>query len=875
MLRFRHNILSFICIAMACLCITTCATKGRKNSKKNRVLKEFRTQYNTLFNAEEAYKAELTARKTAFQDNFYDEFLPIFPLDSLISNIESMPTITSSTAISGNRNSSREVEEEAGFGAEGKSGNFGKLGMPTSSRRNSRNDIPEGEMEKKPATRLEVAEAKAKKAIDKFGFVKNGEETNKKVFDAYLLIAKARIFMGKPLQSLDAFNFLFSKMKNDKRINEAYIWQAVAYTHLGNFNRANELFERIKSKELSSKESLEFHLRYADLLIRSKEYDRAISELNMAKSSKISKAQDSRVSYILGQLYAHQKNFAAARKSFEEAYAKASDFEFEVKSQIEIAKTFHTNTMDNGGYNAANDYLDKISKKGTYASRKNEFLYAQGLLAMQAGKDKEADEYFQKSLQEKQSDPQLRGLVYEQLGKNALQKEDYLKAGKYYDSAVAVMTYAPIKNNIALQNNSIRRIAENDALIKKNDSILRIASLDPNQQEAYFVAYISRLKQKEASENLKLQKEQNAKDFLNSDVGNNSIFGRNNARSTEAGNLFGNSSGSFYFASTNTVSRGQADFRQRWGDRASVDNWRYLSRMSPSADIISKDSNASSQNPRRFEPSYYLEKIPQSKKELVRIKNARDTASLGLGRMYESFFGNTQLATKTLFALVAAKPQESTEQQALYSIFLFNQTKNPQDAERAKQILIEKYPYTPFAEFAKNPKAPQLETSNAEAEAAYKQAYQSYVDEDFLTASETTEKALQRYPKDALAPKFLLLRAFITGKTSGKDIMILQLQQLSLNYGQTAEGEYATEVLKSLGGGSQPIMRNADGSIKSEIPTNEGEEESGFGVNTSNELGSTETQNGNAPITNENRIPQRVQTEKIINQNPPIDRKIK
>ena len=47
-------------------------------------------------------------------------------------------------------------------------------------------------------------------------------------------------------------------------------------------------------------------------------------------------------------------------------------------------------------------------------------------------------------------------------------------------------------------------------------------------------------------------------------------------------------------------------------------------------------------------------------------------------------------------------------------------------------------------------------------------------------------------------PKFALLNAFNTGKTAGKEIMILQLEQIALNYARTLEGEKAEEMLRYL-----------------------------------------------------------------------------
>ena len=66
-------------------------------------------------------------------------------------------------------------------------------------------------------------------------------------------------------------------------------------------------------------------------------------------------------------------------------------------------------------------------------------------MANKAGKKEEAKAYFAQSLKEKISDPQIRGLNYFEIGKAYFEDSDYLAAGAYYDSALAVMNYEPSK----------------------------------------------------------------------------------------------------------------------------------------------------------------------------------------------------------------------------------------------------------------------------------------------------------------------------------------------------------------------------------------------------------------------------------------------
>ena len=72
---------------------------------------------------------------------------------------------------------------------------------------------------------LKIAELKAEKAIQKHSMLFGGQEKNKEIFDAYLLLAKARLFQNEPLEALDALNTLQKVFKKDKRIPLAKIYE--------------------------------------------------------------------------------------------------------------------------------------------------------------------------------------------------------------------------------------------------------------------------------------------------------------------------------------------------------------------------------------------------------------------------------------------------------------------------------------------------------------------------------------------------------------------------------------------------------------------------------------------------------------------------
>lgn len=738
----KKNILVLVSLLVLYAC-----SSSKKTQPQSVGLRGFTAYYNTLFNSKEALNTEINSRKKSHTEDYYAAYIPL-----LTTEEEPLEEMASS------------------FFSDNPSG---ATSQPQST------------------TALQIAEAKALKAINKYSVMKGGEEKNKQIFNAHILLAQSRLLMNKPLPALEALNYIFTNMKGHKNLPLAKVYQAQAYTKLKDFYKAEQIFEEAKTdSKLKKHHAKLLSVYYAQMLLNAGKKEQAVEELEEAFGLNKNRILRSRIAFLRGQILNELGKKEEARESFITAYRYANNFEFEVKSQIEIAKTF----QQNDNYEEAKKYIENISKKGVYVSRKNEFYYALGLMATKAGKPEEADAYYKKALEEKVSDAQIRGLTFYEIGQKHFAKDDYISAAAYYDSALAVMTHAPSKENLSELTKNIKNITKNYYLIKKNDSILALTKMTEPQREAYFGKIIQELKQKEEKEEQELRRAERNKGFDNGDYNANSIFKGNTGFQD-----FGSAKGGFYFANAGTVSKGTSAFKQIWGNRALADNWRYSSKMNSIQDTKNEAMGvASAKAPRRFELEFYTEKIPTDKEELSQLKKDRDTASLGLGRMYENYFSKTDLATKTLYDLVDNNPEQEVKLQALYQIFSMNYEKNPKAAERAKSIILQDFPYTSYAEFVKNPKNASFSASSQEVEQMYQNAFSLYQEDKFEESKQAIEAALTQFPKDALAPKFTLLNALNTGKTAGKEIMILQLEQLALNYPKTSEGIKAQEMLKFL-----------------------------------------------------------------------------
>lgn len=734
-----------------------CSTK--KDAFINRTYQNFTSYYNTLFHGNEALKSELKAKKKEHKDNFYDGYIEVFPQNSLTTEDETISQMASQF-----------------FGGE--------------NNQNQQNTI----------STFQRAEEKALKVIENNSMIFKGIEKNREIFNAYILLAKARIYQGKLFEALDTLGQIYFTMPQDKRLPLAKIYEGFIYTKLKNHIRAEDIFLSLKrDKNLKKEHQKLLSIYHAENLFHSNKKQEAVEQLDLAMILNKNRETRSRIAFLRGQILSELGKKEEARESFVTAYKYSNDFEFEVKTQIEIAKTFDIN--DN--YEEAKKYLEKISKKGVYTDRKNEFYYALGIMASISGQEKEAQEFFQKSVKEKISDNNIRGLAYFEIGKYYFNKEEYIRAGAYYDSALVVVKHKNTLQKIKELSSNIKNFSKNYYLIKKNDSILALTQMTEPQQIEFFQKYINKLKEKEAKQ-LITKQEKNKK---------NETQNYSNVAFTTFTNNFTSQpqkSNKFYFSNLETIAKGSKEFKKIWGNRSLNDNWRIsfnknITTQEVENKTLGRDNLA---NPRRFEITYYTEKIPTNKEEILSLKKDRDTASLGLGRMYETYFQNTPKATKTLFNLVEQNPEEEVKLQALYSIFSMNYEKNHTEADRAKNLILQNFPYTPYAEFVKNPKKNNFTQTKDSVRDIYQKAYEFFTEEKFDNARELITNAIEQYPQDALIPKFELLNAFITGKTAGKEVMILQLQQIVFNYDKTAEGEKAKKILSylksDLEGNSQP-----------------------------------------------------------------------
>ncbi len=736
------------------------ACSTRKTGVTNRTYHRITSWYNTIFNGDVALENDLKAKKQSYIDNF-STILKVEPINPFTETGEGSMISSSSN-------------QPSGF----KSGGFNPIGQMMGNQQNTGSQ----------AQGLDRTIEKGQKAIENHSMLIKGKEYNSMLAEAYLMLARAHYYKKEPFEALNYLNYMNSTLVKNRKENQAKVYIALAKAQAGNSFEANEMYDALLKTKLK-KRDIKFAIKaYSQFLIDENRYEDGIEALDVAKKYNKTKYERGRYSFIQGQLSEKINKEQEAVDYYQMAFNKKPSPELEIKSQIALSRLFEGDSV---AYHNRINFLKKLTKQGLYQSRKNELYYAMGISSLKMKKEQDAMKFLQQSLKEKESDPQVRALAFQSMGDIYFSKPDYIYAGAYYDSAVSRFTDPAMKTRIAAKSNSLKEVIKKYYLVKKNDSILTVAHMTPEQRSDYFQKYIDKLKVEEERAKKELEKKMQEV--------NTTVFATETAKdgSSDFTSISTpTSGGKWYFYNTSLKQTGQSEFRKLWGDRSLVDNWRISKQISSLDDLKNQLlGQEAAKNPRRFEVSYYTEKIPQPS-ELENLKKQRDTAELSLGIMYYDKLHDAKSATSTLEHLISTPPHDpDLTLAAMYNIYRFNKEKNPDISKKYADLVTTNYPNTRYAENILNPEVDVFKSKSSDAVQFYEEAYKKYENGKYTEVKEMSAQALEKYPTDEIIAKFSLLSAFCDAKLGDKTAFMDGLERVAAAFESKDEGKKAAELL--------------------------------------------------------------------------------
>ena len=728
-------------LVFAALIVTSCSRK--KDTFINRNFHALGTKYNILYNGEIALENGRETIDDAFTDNYW-ELLPI----------ERMQTMDDFTLPGQSKNSD-----------------------------------------------FERAEEKAIKAVQKHGMNIKGREHNPQIDEAYLLLGKARYFDQRFIPAVEAFNYILYKYPGSDKINKAKIWREKTNMRLENNELAIKNLKRLLEQErLDDQDLADATAALAQAYVNIKAKDSALTQLAIAAAFTKKNKEKARFNYIRGQLY----NEFGYKDSANIAFDKVIDLHRKVPRSYYInahlAKAANFD-YDSGDVFSFSEYLKDLEEDRENRPFLDKIYYRIAEFHRQADRDSLAVVFYNKSLRASSSDKQLRALGYTTLGDMSFDKSEYKIAGAYYDSTMnnMVVDSKPFRT-IKRKRENLEDVIYYESIAQVNDSILNLVNSSDVDRIAIFTTYIDKLK-----EQAKTLKEQEEIAQRNASAG--MVVSDNNSNQKAAGSFSGStginppgSSGKqpFYFYNSTTVAYGKNEFSKIWGDRSLKDNWRLSSTRSNEFTLQDNDLSADASDEERYDPEFYVSKIPTDQKVIDSIIKDRNHAYYQLGVIYKEKFKEYGLSKDKLKVVLNNKPEERLVLPTKYNLYqtyvLLDETNA---AEQIKQDIITNNPDSRYAAILLNPKSEMSKDENS-PESTYERTYASYEAQNFQDVIDQSDKYILEFDSDPIVPKFEILKASAIGRLYGFEAYKESVNFIALNYPNSEEGKRAQEIMQNV-----------------------------------------------------------------------------
>jgi len=582
-LLFNHRAL-YKLLAFSGLCLALVACSVEKNTGTTRFFNALTARFNIYFNAHESFKSGITRINNGYRDD-YAVMLKVF---------ESSDPSTVSMCSS---DMERAIQKAS------------KL-------------ITLKSITAKP----EVKDPSKTSEADK-EFL-NQKEYNEWVDDSYLLIAKARFYKHEFDEAALLFDFCIAEANDPLIKAEAAIWRARVNGEKDNYTEALRILSETEvTADFPSSIASLYYSTLADIYIRQKRFAEAIDPLSKSAELVNGKRPRYRLTYLLAQLYEQTGDGASATTAYKAVVKLNPPYEVEFNARINMAGVFD---LSSGNSAEMKRELEKMLRDSKNKDFKDQIYFAFGNILMKEGNEEDAVWYFTRSAASNSGNQSQKGRSYLALADHFYKKPDYMKAGKYYDSAVFFIDQKnPGYQLIKDRSQSLNQLVSQLTIIQTEDSLQRVAAMTENERTAYIAKIIAKV----------IKDESEGKLSEYSDRSNMGQFYENERRFQ--GNI--QQEGKWYFYNQSALTFGRTEFKRRWGDRKLEDNWRRsnktkinLSQITQGTDETDQktvDTTAAENDYKK--PEFYLKNLPLNDSLLAISDDKIATAFLNAGKAFD------------------------------------------------------------------------------------------------------------------------------------------------------------------------------------------------------------------------------------------------
>ncbi|MBI4930781.1 MAG: tetratricopeptide repeat protein [Bacteroidetes bacterium] len=629
---------------------------------------------------------------------------------------------------------------------------------------------------------------KINKVIQYHSMLIKGKEHNRWIDENYMTLGKAHFYKRDYYAAVTVFEYVVKIFSENPVKYDAFLWLVRSYNQMNSVIKTGPILDLLKhDKNLPKRLRDDYQSVLSDYYVRTEQYKKAEEALAKAVELTKKKTIRGRYLYILAQLYEDEGDLKKATDYYSGAAKLHPSYEIEFNARLAKARTFQ---VDKG---ADTKELKRELQRMLKDEKNKEYLdqvyYALGDISYRENDIPSALAYFKLSAQSSMANTRQKGVSYLHIADIYFDRKEYKPAQSYYDSTMAFLpkdykNYEQIKN----KKESLTAMIKNISIISREDSLLKVSAMDTAQIGKLIDGIIAKLIEEEE----KKKQEQEAKGNTSNST---SLTNDNNPWQS------GNSSGTWYFYNTNTVSFGFAEFFKKWGNRTLEDNWRRSSKETIMAeeqvDTAKEDTAVKGKIADNKTQAYYIKNIPFDEDQKVKSRLKIIDAYYILGGIYKEDLQNNPKSAETFEELLKRYPDNKYTLNLYYQLYRIYLAENNQGrANYYKDKILNEHPDSEYAKIIRNPDYQKaLLASKNEIEKFYGETFYAYHQAQYGEVIAMVNKADSFYSSSDLMPKFALLRAYSIGRTHGEDDYEKALQGVIAKYPKDDAKAKAQELL--------------------------------------------------------------------------------
>jgi len=571
--------------------------------------------------------------------------------------------------------------------------------------------------------------------------------------------------------------------------NDAFIWQIRNFLAQDQFAEAASLIVTLRDDSAFPKRlQNDLHEVQAYWFYKQNIWDSAAVHLTQALSNATNLQEKARWEYLAAQLFELSGNHKEAEKYYGKVISHTTDLILEIYARLATIRADKDGGEKSIEKNAAE--LVKMAKRDKYADYQDIIYYMAAQMLLEANKVDEAMALLKKSTRFAGNDPSQRNKAFIQLAELSMARKEYRQAYNYYDSVN--LSDPAIKNPDAITNRkkSLGIIATHAEIVYRQDSLLRIAAMPEDQRKDFVKQLVKTLRKQQGLKD----EGPSASPFANPVAGNNSLFPTNQPK------------GEWYFYNAASRTRGQIEFKAKWGNRPNIDNWRR------SAVIIGMAGNPAGQggNPTQQggnvsggsnELTYdaLYANLPLTDAQLKQSNDSLQQALFALGKAYIQEMEDCPLGTETLEQLRSRFTAFQPMDEVLFNLYYcYNKNGETAKATAIKKWMTEKYAssnLTTIVETGRNPLLTQKEVATK----TYEDIYDLFIEGKFEEALKQKKAADAKYGKHYWTPQLLYIEAVYHIKQRNDSTAVNVLNDIVAQFTGSRLAEKAQTLIDVLG----------------------------------------------------------------------------